>query len=242
MRSLLLTMLIAFGAAGPAHCLTAKEQKLLYRGSRVARSLCDGRKLATLDRHTDAATLKRRLEEEVCHDLGPRRLEALMFFLENDGPDRTSPDEEEAVSPPRSAKCPVCGMYPYKFPRWAVNIRMKNGKEFYFDGAKDMFKYYLLDKKYLYDRKNVSRITVQDFYTLRPVDAEKAFFVTGSDIRGPMGDELIPFSSLPDAETFLKDHHGRSILRFFQVSPETLRERRGSLSQNGSGGAYRSGR
>ncbi len=61
-------------------------------------------------------------------------------------------------------------------------------------------------------------IRVTDFYNLQPVDARKAFYVIGSDVLGPMGHELVPLASREDAADFLKDHKGRRILSFDQVT------------------------
>ena len=58
-----------------------------------------------------------------------------------------------------------------------------------------------------------------DYYTLEPIVAVTAFFVAGSDVYGPMGRELIPFKSEADAAAFMKDHKGRRILTFEQVTP-----------------------
>ena len=39
-------------------------------------------------------------------------------------------------------KCPVCGMFVYKYPDWTAEIIFEEGAVFYFDGAKDFFKFY----------------------------------------------------------------------------------------------------
>ena len=45
----------------------------------------------------------------------------------------------------------------------------------------------------------------------------------GSDIYGPMGRELIPFEKETDAREFMKDHKGKSMLRFTDVTPDILK-------------------
>ena len=44
----------------------------------------------------------------------------------------------------------------------------------------------------------------------------------GSDVLGPMGHELVPLATRADAEDFVKDHKGRRILRFDDVTAEVL--------------------
>ena len=48
----------------------------------------------------------------------------------------------------------------------------------------------------------------------------------GSDVYGPMGHELIPFSSQDGAENFMKDHHGKEILTFDKITPELIKSMR----------------
>ncbi|MEW6002462.1 MAG: nitrous oxide reductase accessory protein NosL [Nitrospirota bacterium] len=62
-----------------------------------------------------------------------------------------------------------------------------------------------------------------DYYSAKPVDAKKAYFVKGSDVFGPMGAELIPLETEAKAREFLKDHKGKRILSFNEVRPEDLK-------------------
>jgi nitrous oxide reductase accessory protein NosL len=55
------------------------------------------------------------------------------------------------------------------------------------------------------------------------IDGYHAYYVTGSDVYGPMGKELIPLEKETDAKEFMKDHKGQSILRFKDVNHETIR-------------------
>ena len=128
-----------------------------------------------------------------------------------------------AQTPPKpGAKdlCPVCGMLVSKYPNWVATIVYKDGHAHHFDGAKDMFKFWHEPAKYAagHRREDMVAIRVTDFYNLQPVDARKAFYVIGSDVLGPMGHELVPLASREDAADFLKDHKGRCILSFDQVT------------------------
>ena len=128
-----------------------------------------------------------------------------------------------AQTPPKSGAkdlCPVCGMLVSKYPNWVATIVYKDGHAHHFDGAKDMFKFWHEPAKYAagHRREDMVAIRVTDFYNLQPVDARKAFYVIGSDVLGPMGHELVPLASREDAADFLKDHKGRRILSFDQVT------------------------
>ena len=121
-------------------------------------------------------------------------------------------------------KCPVCGMFVAKYPDWTGVITFEGGGREYFDGAKDLFKYLFGLEKYN-PRKtqgDIRHIHVTDYYDMKFIDATTAFFVIGGDVYGPMGRELIPLASRPDAETFMKDHNGIKILKFNEINPEII--------------------
>jgi nitrous oxide reductase accessory protein NosL len=130
------------------------------------------------------------------------------------------------AKPTKADKCPVCGMFVYKYPDWIAQAHFKDGQAFFFDGAKDMFKFLENVKKYASknDRKDVSSTLVMEYYDLTYIPAQSAWFVMGSDVYGPMGRELIPFAKEGDAKGFLKDHKGTSVLTFDQVTPEVLKK------------------
>ncbi|WP_373499312.1 nitrous oxide reductase accessory protein NosL [Desulfococcus sp.] len=131
---------------------------------------------------------------------------------------------EKQPKPSSEEKCPVCGMFVAKYPDWTGVITFAGGDRQYFDGAKDLFKYLFGLEKYAPGKKagDVRSIHVTDYYDMTFIDARTAFFVIGSDVYGPMGRELIPVVSRPDAETFMKDHQGKKILQFTEITSETL--------------------
>ena len=128
-------------------------------------------------------------------------------------------------APTQKDKCPVCGMFVSKYPDWVTTVTFKDSTVLFFDGPKDFFTYYHNMQKYTPARNqsSISAITVNDYYTLKPVDARQAHFVTGSNVYGPMGKELVPFGRPADAHAFLKDHKGKRVLRFSDVTPNILK-------------------
>jgi copper chaperone NosL len=128
------------------------------------------------------------------------------------------------VKPSKEDKCPVCGMFVYKYPDWLAEIVFKDKSVDLFDGAKDSFKYYFSLNKYRpgKNKKDIAAIYVMEYYDMQLIDARKAFFVMGSDIYGPMGHELIPFAAEADARAFMKDHKGKRILRFQAITPKVI--------------------
>ncbi len=116
--------------------------------------------------------------------------------------------------------CPVCGMLPARYPNWIATVLYDDGFAHHFDGAKDMFKYLLDRAKYAPDRVDqpIDTIAVTEYYDLRRINAREALYVTGSDVLGPMGHELIPLATQADATDYTRDHQGRHTLGFQAVT------------------------
>jgi len=122
-------------------------------------------------------------------------------------------------------KCPVCGMFVAKYPDFAAQIQFRDGSVFHFDGAKDMFRYYLNISRYAPGKKttDIAAVFVTNYYDLTMVNGLTAYYVAGSDVYGPMGNELVPFVRETEAGTFAKDHKGKSIIRFRDVNLAILK-------------------
>jgi nitrous oxide reductase accessory protein NosL len=133
--------------------------------------------------------------------------------------------EKDPVKPGPKDKCPVCGMFVAKYTDFIAVLTFKDGTHAFFDGVKDMMRYYLNLQKYSPSRKrdDITQIRVTDYYSLGFIDGSKAFYVTGSDIYGPMGKELIPFEKEAAAREFLKDHKGKAVLRFQDIDKDVMK-------------------
>ena len=133
--------------------------------------------------------------------------------------------ETSTISAAKTDKCPVCGMFVAKYPDFLAKIIFTDGSYAVFDGAKDMFKYYFNLKKYSAAKEisDIASIAVTDYYEMSSIDGREAWFVIGSDVYGPMGRELMPFAEKADAQGFMKDHSGKKILRFEEVTPDTIK-------------------
>ena len=131
---------------------------------------------------------------------------------------------------PAAARCPVCGMYPARFPRWAGQSIFKDGAAHYFDSPIDLFAFLQRVDRYNngYTVDDVAVSFVTDFETGQWIAAHNAFFVHGSSAFGPMRDADLPsFASRKAADGFARSRGGK-VLTFSQVTPELLR----SLSRN----------
>jgi len=126
-----------------------------------------------------------------------------------------------------SERCAVCGMFVAKYPNWVTQIQYAGGPQKYFDGFKDLMAHYFSPESYGVTRNLVAKeIWVKDYYSLEWIDGRAAFYVVGSDVFGPMGNEFIPFSKREAAENFLKDHKGQKILVFDDITSEMVESMR----------------
>ena len=95
---------------------------------------------------------------------------------------------------PAAARCPVCGMYPARYPRWAAQTIFKDGAAHYFDSPVNLFDF--LHKVSHYDRRytldDVAVSYVRDLESGQWIEAEQAFFVHGSEVAGPMRNADLP--------------------------------------------------
>ncbi len=133
--------------------------------------------------------------------------------------------ERKPVEVKKSDKCKVCGMFVAGFPNWISQIIFSDGTYAVFDGPKDMLRYYFNIAKYNPSKAqtDIDAIYVTEYYSAKPAEARKLFFVQGSDVNGPMGVEFVPIESMEKAKEFMKDHHGKKILKFNEIKKEDLR-------------------
>ncbi len=215
--------IVAFLLSGLAYAegiSPSKYAKLVQKGEKVALKLCDENKLSRIKSKNLNEILQQIDDIKPCITLNTRNKEALAYFLMA-GQSETFSNVKGQMEVPQEVKCPVCGMFVAKYPKWAALIEVKS-KKHYFDGVKDMMKFYIFDVDFPYNRSKITHIEVTDFYTLQAIDAKQAFYVIGSDVYGPMGNELIPFLSNEAAQNFMTDHRGEKIIRFEEITPKLV--------------------
>ncbi len=121
----------------------------------------------------------------------------------------------------------------YKNPKWVAKIKSRKGKEIFFCSPKSMFEFYFYPGKW-YDvgirsERDFSEIVVTDYNTAKAIDAEKAFYVYGSSVVSPAGDDLVAFVDRASADKFAKSHSGKRVMSFDSVSDALIRLLNGNL-------------
>lgn len=149
--------------------------------------------------------------KRVCKLEQEAQFQAVAIYLWDKERSTQTTNVSQKIIVPKDAKCPICGMFVAKYPQWAAVIE-DGKKSVYFDGVKDMMKYIFTQKK------NFETIYVSDYYRLNKIEAHKAFYVVGSNVYGPMGSELIPFATEKEALNFSRDHNGKKVLGFNEIT------------------------
>ncbi|MFT7859912.1 MAG: nitrous oxide reductase accessory protein NosL [Sulfurimonas sp.] len=200
-----------FGA--PEYSNAYKEKKIYPMGEKIYKQKCQ---TIDVEKYNSYEELHQAISaDKLCQKLSPKYLETLTIYLWDIKRNDKEQQHFEKLTVTKDEKCPVCGMYLYKYPTWIAKIHY-NKETFAFDGIKDMFKYYFEHQK------EIRHILVQDYYTQKTLDAKKAFFVIGSDVYGPMGNEFLAFETLDSAKKFLLDHKGRKILEFDEIDEDVV--------------------
>ena len=207
---------------------TKKEKKMYPMGKKLFEKKCQ----TTINPMEYGAINQLKsaiVSDELCKPLKEKQLQAVALYLWEVKRKDDSSEAVGKVNVKKDEKCPVCGMFTYKYPKWVAQIFYKDGEEQHhhsFDGVKDLMKFYFNPTawgSYKHSKKeNITKIVVSDYYTQKALNGTKAFYVMGSDVSGPMGNELIPFAKESDAKTFLHDHNGKTIVTFDKITKDEV--------------------
>lgn len=139
---------------------------------------------------------------------------------------------------PADARCPVCGMYPQRYPDWAAQVIYQDGSAHFFDSPLSLFVYLADVPRYCagYSQADIAAryVTANDLPAHPATDndgtagrswmaADDAWFVHGSAALGPMRNGNLPaFASRAQAEAFARQRGG-TVLPFTQVDDALVR-------------------
>ena len=183
------------------------------KGEKIYNILCDKKAIKAIEYNSTSQLIKQIKEKNYCQNIDDKKLQLVALHLT---------DNTKTIKVPKNSKCQVCGMFIEKYPKWTTSLEDKDGKILYFDGVKDLMKFYFEPQRFSHKKKEVKEMLVKNYYTLQPINAKKAWYVTGSNIYGPMGSELIPFETKEEAKSFLNEHHGQKIVKFSEIDEELV--------------------
>jgi len=127
----------------------------------------------------------------------------------------------------KNTTCLVRHFKVYKEPKWVGKVETRGGQTVYFSSPKSLFEFYHRPGKWfevgVKSERDFSKIVVTDYETLKPIDAEKAYYVYGSRAISPAGDDLVALKTKESAEAFSTKYSGKRIFTFDQVSDALIR-------------------
>lgn len=199
--------------------LDEKRVPLAIKGKKIFESMCDVNQIKEFNSIGEAKQYL--IDNNTCKNLDSSMLQAVSIYLYNP---LYAADKSKMINIPEDAKCPVCGMFVSKFPKWVAQIQLQDGHNHYFDGVKDMMKFYFNPTKYhAHSNDQILQMNVTDYYSLESTDGKKAYYVLGSNVYGPMGEELIPFKNEDEAKKFMTDHFGKKVVSFDEIKEEMIK-------------------
>jgi nitrous oxide reductase accessory protein NosL len=176
----------------------------------------------------------------VIMSVAPLNLEAAEFLLLPDG-----------AKVDLSQKCPVCGMVVGGKEGEGVTVTFKDGRVVGFggvasavfkdghvvgfEGARCLFIYNSVPEKYDVKVADIEHQYVTDFVSKKMIELPKAFLVLGSNVKGPMGYELIPFANRDEAAKFASENDGKWVVQLHEVT-RAAQEEAGKIGTGEKGG------
>jgi copper chaperone NosL len=126
------------------------------------------------------------------------------------------------VEPSDQDRCPICNMFPARYPKNNAQLITADGKRFHFCSTQCLFEFLQNPQKYGAGEIKIGPIWVHDHTSGRYIFGKNAYYVVGSEVLGPMGYEAIPFDLKSDAMGFAKDKGGQ-VLKFDKVTPAKIK-------------------
>jgi len=167
----------------------------------------------------------------VVRTIRDNKMVALLFWLVLSGLfwgcAATAPVVQKTQEIGAELRCPVCGVHPAEQPRTQCQMIMGDGQQVAFDSARDMFSYLQLMDQFGYAKnqgvgKGLAQIWVHDYNSGAWLDGKAAWYVAGSDVRGPVGKEIYPFAERSGAEDFSRVHGGK-VVAYAQIDATRLK-------------------
>jgi len=193
-----------------------RSKKVYQKGKKLYIKKCK-QNIIDVNNFENIAKLKAYIKtNKICKVKKDKQLQVIVVYLWDIQKLKKSMNKSNAIKVPQKAKCPICGMFVAKYPKWAAQVKLDK-HNLYFDGVKDMMKWIFKNEK------KINKIFVTDYYTTNKIEAKKAFYVIGSNVYGPMGNELIPFSSKEKAQEFMKNHEAKMIIEFNKITKQLVK-------------------
>ena len=111
----------------------------------------------------------------------------------------------------QTERCDLCGMVVPEESGWNAGGVGVDAQPLHFDTPKCLF-------RHVHTRGAVNEPWVTEYYAQERREADALFYVLGSDVRGPMGRDLVPIEGHDAAERFRSEHEGEAVLAYDAVT------------------------
>jgi len=126
------------------------------------------------------------------------------------------------VAPAAGDRCPVCEMYPERYPENRCQVQTKDRKTSHFCSTQCLFAFLENPGKHGWPATGPHLVWVTDLPSGNWIGGRSAYYVVGAKDRfGPMGFEAFPFDRKNDASAFVNKNGGRLLL-FKEVSIDKI--------------------
>jgi len=116
-------------------------------------------------------------------------------------------------------RCPVCAMLPIRYPRFAAAIALQDGRTYYFCSPGCLLNAWLHPDIFLGSpAADLARPVVREYLSGEVVAARAVFWVSGSDVVGPMGPALVPLENKAHLDAFRRRHGARKVFRLDELT------------------------
>ena len=122
------------------------------------------------------------------------------------------------ADPGPEVRCPVCGMYPARYPEYRCQISTADGKQLHFCSSQCLVSFQADPNKYVKDAAKTKSIWVTVFPDGDSEYAMGLHYLVGSSLMGPMGKEALPYRNKAAALKSAQENGGK-VVRFKALSP-----------------------
>lgn len=113
-------------------------------------------------------------------------------------------------------------MYPARYPQFNCQIVFEDGSYEAFDSPVGLLIYLFFPDNTGIVPRPVARIYFKDYLKGSWLEAGNAYFVTGSEVMGPMGIDFLPVDSEQAAIELKNQEKGEDIIHFNLTNPEYM--------------------
>lgn len=119
-------------------------------------------------------------------------------------------------------QCPVCQMYPARYPKNRCQLIDKEKAIHHFCSTQCLFQFLKDPKPFVSKDVSPMMIWVTDYPSGSWISAKTAYFLVGSRVQGPMGQEALAFDKNAEALSLSRQESG-DVLMFKEVSFEKIK-------------------